>query len=132
MLQLTCTHVVVSVVAMLCLPVARATTHSDLLLQAQQQGVQWRVVHNASILTAVGACGLQVSGWYGSLDPPSTPPPLFVNQLYTFGETVSLVMWTSSWQPDSYVDKIERNLSHGLHTLCLLGGWVGGESEGWV
>ena len=52
-------------------PVARATTHSDLLLRARQQGVSWRVVHNASILTAVGASGLQVSGWAGPLDPPS-------------------------------------------------------------
>ena len=42
-------------------------------------------------------------------------------QLYNFGETVSLVMWSDSWQPDSYVDKIDRNLLHGNHTLCLLG-----------
>ena len=49
------------------------------------------------------------------------PPLLHPLQLYNFGETVSLVMWTSSWQPDSYVDKIEKNLQHGLHTLCLLG-----------
>jgi diphthine synthase len=48
------------------------------------------------------------------------PPLLHPLQLYNFGETVSLVMWTSSWQPDSYVDKIEKNLQHGLHTLCLL------------
>ena len=30
-------------------------------------------------------------------------------------------MWSDSWQPDSYVDKIDRNLLHGNHTLCLLG-----------
>ena len=42
-------------------------------------------------------------------------------QLYNFGETVSLVMWSDGWQPDSYVDKIDRNLLHGNHTLCLLG-----------
>lgn len=46
------------------------------------------------------------------------PPAL---QLYSFGETVSIVMWTDSWQPDSYYDKIAANRSRGLHTLCLLG-----------
>lgn len=42
-------------------------------------------------------------------------------QLYSFGEIVSIVMWTDSWQPDSYYEKIARNMEHGLHTLCLLG-----------
>lgn len=41
-------------------------------------------------------------------------------QLYRYGETVSIVMWTENWQPDSYYDKIQQNLSRGLHTLCLL------------
>lgn len=44
-----------------------------------------------------------------------------VKQLYSFGETVSIVMWTDTWQPDSYFDKIQSNKSRGLHTLCLLG-----------
>lgn len=38
-----------------------ATTHSDLVIRAKQSGVQYRVIHNASILNAVGCCGLQVS-----------------------------------------------------------------------
>jgi len=41
-------------------------------------------------------------------------------QLYNFGETVSIVFWTDNWQPDSFYDKIDANLSRGLHTLCLL------------
>lgn len=41
-------------------------------------------------------------------------------QLYSFGETVSIVMWTENWQPDSFYDKISANRQHGLHTLCLL------------
>ena len=44
-----------------------ATTHSDLQLRAHQRGVPVRVIHNASVLTAIGSCGLQ---------------------LYRFGETV--------------------------------------------
>ena len=46
---------------------------------------------------------------------------IFLLQLYNFGETVSIVMWSDDWQPDSYVDRIDRNLLHGNHTLCLLG-----------
>ncbi|XP_072145696.1 diphthine methyl ester synthase-like isoform X2 [Dermacentor andersoni] len=77
-----------------------ATTHSDLMLRAHELGVQTQIVHNASILTAVGCCGLQ---------------------LYNFGETVSIVMWTDTCRPHSYYDKIAANRKRGLHTLCLLG-----------
>jgi len=76
-----------------------ATTHADLLLRAAEKGIQTEVVHNASILTAVGCCGLQ---------------------LYSFGETVSIVYWTDDWQPDSFYDRIIENRRRGLHTLCLL------------
>lgn len=76
-----------------------ATTHSDLMIRAKQSGVQYKVIHNASILNAVGCCGLQ---------------------LYTFGEVVSIVFWTDTWKPDSYYDKIASNCLRGLHTLCLL------------
>ena len=41
-------------------PRARATTHTDLQLRARALGVAVRVVHNASIMSAVGACGLQL------------------------------------------------------------------------
>ncbi len=38
-----------------------ATTHSDLFIRARERGIQTKVVHNASILNAIGCCGLQVS-----------------------------------------------------------------------
>ncbi|KAI6242802.1 GPI mannosyltransferase 1 [Aphelenchoides fujianensis] len=76
-----------------------ATTHSDLFLRARNFGTEVRVVHNASILNAVGCCGLQ---------------------LYAFGEVVSIVFWTDEWRPESFFDKIAANRSRGLHTLCLL------------
>ena len=44
-----------------------------------------------------------------------------VCQLYNFGETVSLVFWTDTWRPESFYDKICKNRTAGLHTLCLLG-----------
>ncbi|XP_036377496.1 diphthine methyl ester synthase isoform X1 [Megalops cyprinoides] len=76
-----------------------ATTHSDLVLRAVNAGIQYKVIHNASILNAVGCCGLQ---------------------LYNFGETVSVVFWTDTWKPESFYDKIQRNRESGMHTLCLL------------
>ncbi|XP_015176597.1 PREDICTED: diphthine methyl ester synthase [Polistes dominula] len=76
-----------------------ATTHTDLVLRAQEKGAKVQVIHNASILSAIGCCGLQ---------------------LYSFGETVSIPYWTETWQPDSFYDKIASNRERGLHTLCLL------------
>jgi len=76
-----------------------ATTHTDLMLRARQRGVEVRVVHNASVMNAIAACGLQ---------------------LYRFGETVSIPFWTSGWRPASFYDKVLANRKAGLHTLCLL------------
>ncbi|XP_076353188.1 diphthine methyl ester synthase isoform X2 [Tachypleus tridentatus] len=76
-----------------------ATTHTDLLLRAHQAKIPYKVVHNASIINAVGCCGLQ---------------------LYNFGETVSIVFWTDDWKPDSFYNKILANKTRGLHTHCLL------------
>ncbi|NWH20811.1 DPH5 synthase, partial [Grus americana] len=77
-----------------------ATTHSDLVLRAVKLGIPYKVIHNASIMNAVGCCGLQ---------------------LYNFGETISIVFWTDTWKPESFFDKIEKNRQNGMHTLCLLG-----------
>jgi diphthine synthase len=76
-----------------------ATTHTDLQLRARDRGIPVRVIHNASVINAVGACGLQ---------------------LYRFGEAVSIVFFTDSWRPDSFYDRIASNRKLGLHTLCLL------------
>ena len=76
-----------------------ATTHTDLVLRARQQGVPVEVIHNASVMNAVGSCGLQ---------------------LYNFGQTVSMVFFTDNWRPDSWYDKIWENRKIGLHTLVLL------------
>jgi diphthine synthase len=82
------------------LVIYRATTHSDLLVRAKKLGVAVEVVHNASIMNAVGACGLQ---------------------LYRFGEAISIPFFTETWRPASFYDKIKANHTIGLHTLCLLG-----------
>lgn len=76
-----------------------ATTHADLWLRARARGLPVVSVHNASVMNAVAACGLQ---------------------LYRFGEAVSLCFWREGWTPDSYYEKIVRNREAGMHTLCLL------------
>nr|KAF6413112.1 diphthamide biosynthesis 5 [Molossus molossus] len=76
-----------------------ATTHSDLILRATKLGIPYHVIHNASIMSAVGCCGLQ---------------------LYKFGETVSIVFWTDTWRPESFFDRVKKNRQNGMHTLCLL------------
>lgn len=76
-----------------------ATTHSDLVVRAKSLGVDVKVVHNASVMNAIGVSGLQ---------------------LYRYGETVSIPFFTDSWRPDSFYEKIQRNRKLGLHTLCLL------------
>ncbi|TNM88134.1 diphthine methyl ester synthase [Takifugu flavidus] len=85
-----------------------ATTHSDLVLRAVNAGIPYKVIHNASIMNAVGCCGLQ---------------------LYRFGETVSLVFWTDTWRPESFYDRICKNREAGQHTLCLLDIKVKEQSE---
>jgi len=37
-----------------------ATTHVDILLRAREKGIKYQVVHNASIMNAVGCSGLQL------------------------------------------------------------------------
>jgi len=85
-----------------------ATTHSDLVLRAREQGIPHRVVHNASIMNAIACTGLQ---------------------LYNFGETVSIPFWTDNWRPDSFYQKIVKNRENGYHTLCLLDIKVKEQSE---
>ncbi|KAF4587235.1 Diphthine synthase [Ophiocordyceps camponoti-floridani] len=76
-----------------------ATTHTDLVLRARELSIPVRTVPNASILSGIGACGLQ---------------------LYNFGQTVSMVFFTDTWKPTSFYDRIKENRSIGLHTLVLL------------
>lgn len=77
----------------------RATTHTDLVLRARELKIKVGTVPNASIMSAIGAAGLQ---------------------LYNFGQTVSMVFFTETWKPASFYDKIRENRTIGLHTLVLL------------
>lgn len=77
----------------------RATTHTDLLLRCQSLNVPTRVIHNTSIMTAVGITGLFS---------------------YHFGPTVSIPFFTENWKPSSFYDKLAKYKKEGYHTLCLL------------
>lgn len=76
-----------------------ATTHTDLVLRARELGIRVGSVPNASIMSGIGACGLQ---------------------LYNFGQTVSMVFFTDNWRPASFYDRVRENRQIGLHTLLLL------------
>ncbi|KAI0198909.1 Diphthine synthase [Astrocystis sublimbata] len=76
-----------------------ATTHTDLVLRARSLSIPFQTIPNASILSAIGGCGLQ---------------------LYNFGQTVSMVFFLDTWRPSSFYDRIRENRSLGLHTLILL------------
>lgn len=78
-----------------------ATTHLSLRLSAEKRGYPWRILHNASILTAAASlAGLS---------------------LYRFGRVVSLPHPdTEGYQPTSPYEALAANVQAGLHSLVLL------------
>ena len=76
-----------------------ATTHTDLFLRAKHADIPVRILHNASVLTAVGISGLE---------------------LYKFGKTTSMVFFDEDWRPATAYETLRSNLRSGLHTLILL------------
>jgi len=85
-----------------------ATTHTDLTLRARELSIPTQSIPNASIISAIGASGLQ---------------------LYNFGQTVSMVFFTDNWRPASFYDRVAENRKIGLHTLVLLDIKVKEQSE---
>ncbi len=77
-----------------------ATTHIDLRLRAAKRGIQTRVIHGVSILTAAsGLLGLQA---------------------YKFGRTVTIPFQEERFKPTSPYELFSQNYQAGLHTLILL------------
>ena len=76
-----------------------ATTHIDLYMRAKKRGIDIKVIHNASILTAVGVVGLE---------------------LYKYGKTTSMPFFEKSFRPETPYEVIKNNKNLGLHTLVLL------------
>jgi len=78
-----------------------ATTHNSLIQQARKLGIKTKVIHNASIISAIGETGLHI---------------------YKFGPSVTIPFSekTKGKLPESVYDVIKMNRARGLHTLCLL------------
>ncbi len=76
-----------------------ATTHADLVLRAKERGIPVRIVHNASIYSAVCETGLQA---------------------YKFGRSATIVFWEDNYKPTSFYDVMVKNKELGLHTLFFL------------
>ncbi|UCD93118.1 MAG: diphthine synthase [Methanobacteriota archaeon] len=77
-----------------------ATTHVDLRIRAEKDGIRTRIIHGVSIVTvATGLLGLQS---------------------YKFGRTTTLPFRQKGYFPTSPYDVIKRNKDIGLHTLVLL------------
>jgi len=74
-----------------------ATTHMDLYLRAKKLGIKTKVVHNASVLTAIGITGLQ---------------------LYKFGKTTSIPFDNENIEVP--YDVLASNQKNDLHTLLIL------------
>lgn len=73
-----------------------ATTHIDLVIEAKRQKIPVKLIHNASIFSAIAECGLQ---------------------LYKFGKAATIPF---TGQTESVKDAAEGNKKLGLHTLLLL------------
>ena len=74
-----------------------ATTHIDLFLRARKEGIECKVINNASVITAVAITGLQV---------------------YKFGKTTSIPFENENIATP--YDALKDNLGLGMHTLFLL------------
>lgn len=76
-----------------------ATTHVALRIQAEKLGIKTRIVHGASIISAV----IGLSGLHN----------------YKFGKSVTIPFPSETLSETPY-DVISQNKKLGLHTLCLL------------
>ena len=76
-----------------------ATTHTDLLSRAKKAKIPVEVVHNASVVSAIGATGLQV---------------------YKFGKTGSIPFPEKDYVAETPYQLLAENQKIGAHTLLLL------------
>ena len=76
-----------------------ATTHLDIIMRAKKKNIEVKIIHNASVMTAVASTGLQ---------------------LYKFGKTVTVPYPEKNFMPETYYEVVRQNQMLGLHTLLLL------------
>lgn len=76
-----------------------ATTHIQLLLDAKEKGIKYKVIPGISITNLIAESGLDE---------------------YKFGRTVTICYHVKGFEPETFYDQIKENQKMGLHTLCLL------------
>ena len=77
-----------------------ATTHVDLRISAEKQGIKTRVIHGTSVVSAVrGISGLQN---------------------YKYGKTVTIPFSEHGFVSETPYNVIRENKKMGLHTMCYL------------
>jgi len=76
-----------------------ATTHLSLINDCVKQGVEYRIIHSASVFDAIAESGLQP---------------------YKFGRTTSIPEWQASYKPESFIDIVKENEKINAHTLLLV------------
>jgi diphthine synthase len=77
-----------------------ATTHETLIMEAKKLGIKTKIIHNASIFSAISETGLHI---------------------YKFGPTVTIPFAEKvKNKPKSVYEIISENKKRNLHTLCLL------------
>ncbi|MBN2734288.1 MAG: diphthine synthase [Methanomicrobiaceae archaeon] len=77
-----------------------STTHSDIRIRAKERNIPTKIIHGASIQSAV--CGL--SGL----------------QNYRFGKSCSIPYPEKNWFPTTPLETIVNNIAQDLHTLVFL------------
>ncbi len=77
-----------------------ATTHIDLRLRAEKEGIKTHIIHGSSVVTAI--------------------PGLLGLQNYKFGRTTTLAYPEKNYFPTSPYEVIKQNKESGMHTLILL------------
>lgn len=76
-----------------------ATTHISLILKCRKEGIEYKILQNASIFDAITETGLQI---------------------YKFGKTASMPTWSEKYKPCSFIDVIKNNQKIKSHTLLLV------------
>jgi diphthine synthase len=76
-----------------------ATTHLQVLLDAKEAGIKYKIIPGISITNVVAESGIDE---------------------YKFGRVVTLCYHEKGFEPESFYDQLLKNQETGLHTLALL------------
>jgi diphthine synthase len=76
-----------------------ATTHIQLLIDAKNSKIDYKVIPGISVTNTIAQSGLDE---------------------YKFGRTITICYHLPNFEPESFYDQILANQKLGLHTLCLL------------